>query len=304
MATELSFNAYGKTGVRLLRLLRGPRHEVLETTLEIRLEGDFAEAYQGDNSRVLPTDTMKNTVYALARELPFGSAEELCRLLGRHFLATQDQVSKAVVTSSERPWQRYADEAATFVGGGEERATVTYTIERGGDYESGDAEDSRNVRDSRGAGDFREKLSAGVSNLLILKTAKSGFGNFPRDRYTTLKETGDRLLATRLEATWTYHRASPEDVDFVADRARVFEALLQGFADHESKSVQETLRAMGEAALAAAPEVDEIHLVMPNKHYLLVNLEPFGLDNPNQIFLPTDEPAGRIEGTLRRRRSE
>lgn len=299
MASELSYNAYGKTGVRLLRLLRGKRHEVLETTLEIRLEGAFDEAYAGDNSRVLPTDTMKNTVYALARELPFGSAEELCRLLGRHFLATQPQVSKATVYSSERPWQRCGDEPATFVGGGEERATVTYAIARGG-VEDHDAGDARNTRDARGAGDFRERLSAGITNLLILKTAKSGFGNFPRDRYTTLKETSDRLLATRLEATWTYHRASPEDVDFVADRARVYEALLQAFADHESKSVQETLKAMGEAVLAAAPEVDEIHMVMPNKHYLLVNLEPFGLDNPNQIFLPTDEPAGRIEGTLRR----
>jgi urate oxidase len=282
MASELVSNAYGKTGIRLLRLLRGSRHEVLETTLEVRLEGDFAEAYEGDNSRVLPTDTMKNTVYAVSRELPFGSSEELCRLLGRHFMATQPQVLKATVSAVERPWQRYADEKATFVGGGEERITVSYSIERRG-------------------GDTRERISSGIANLLILKTAKSGFENFPRDRYTTLKETADRLLATRLEATWTYDRSSPEDIDFVAARARIFEALMQSFADHDSRSVQETLKAMGEAALEAAPEVDEIHLVMPNKHYLLVNLEPFGLDNPNQVFLPTDEPAGRIEGTLRRR---
>ena len=282
MASELIHNAYGKTGVRLLRLLRGDRHEVLETSLEIRLEGQFAEAYEGDNSRVLPTDTMKNSVYALARELPFGSAEELCRLLGRHFLNSQAHVSKAIVVSSERPWQRYQNEAATFVGGGEERSTVTYSIERRGD-------------------DFRERLSAGIGNLLILKTARSGFEGFPRDRYTTLKDTADRLLATRLEATWDYHHSSPEEVDFLAARARVSAALLQSFADHDSKSVQETLKVMGEAALEAAPEIDQIHLVMPNKHYLLVNLEAFGLDNPNQIFLPTDEPAGRIEGTLRRR---
>lgn len=282
MASSLVHNAYGKTGVRLLRLLRGPRHEVLETTIEIRLEGDFAEAYEGDNTRVLPTDTMNNTVYALARELPFGSAEELCRLLGRHFMATQPQVTKAAVSSSERPWLRYRDEKTTFVGGGEERTTVTYEIHRRGD-------------------DLREKMSAGIANLLILKTSGSAFENFPRDRYTTLKETADRLLATRLEATWTFERTSPEDVDFVAARVRITDALLQSFADHQSRSVQETLKAMGEAALEAAPEALEIHLVMPNKHYLLVNLEPFGLDNPNQIFLPTDEPAGRIEGRLRRR---
>lgn len=282
MASDLIYNAYGKTGVRLLRLLRGARHEVLETALEIRLEGQFAEAYEGDNSRVLPTDTMKNSVYALARELPFGSAEELCRLLGRHFLNSQSHVRKATVFSSERPWQRYQDEVATFVGGGEERSTAIYTIERRGD-------------------DFEEKMSAGIANLLILKTAKSGFEGFPRDRYTTLKDTADRLLATRLEATWEYHRSSPEEVDFLAARARIAAALLQSFADHDSKSVQETLKVMGEAALEAAPEIDQIHLVMPNKHYLLVNLEAFGLDNPNQVFLPTDEPAGRIEGTLRRR---
>lgn len=279
--SDLTYNAYGKRGVRLLRLLRGARHEVLETNLEIHLEGGFDEAFDGDNSRVLPTDTMKNTVYALARELPFASSEELCRLLGRHFLATQPQVSKAIVSANERPWLRFKEEASTFVGGGEERAIVTYTIEREGD-------------------EFSEKMTSGLANLLILKSAKSGFEGFPRDRYTTLKETADRLLATRLEATWTFHESSPEDVDFVAARTRIFEALMQSFADHDSKSVQQTLKAMGEAALGAAPEIDEIHLVMPNKHYLLVNLEPFGLDNPNQVFLPTDEPAGHIEGTLRR----
>ncbi|NJL27633.1 MAG: urate oxidase [Thermoanaerobaculia bacterium] len=273
--THLVHHAYGKTGVRLLRLDRsGTPHRILETTVEIKLEGDFAEAYDGDNSRVLPTDTQKNTVYALARQEPFETIEALGLLLARHFLESQPQVERVTVELSERPWQHLGKHPDTFVAAGEERRTALVEADR-----------------------EKTVLSAGIRDLLILKSSRSGFEGFPRDRYTMLKETADRLFATRLEATWRYRDPG---VDAAKERRTIEAVMLEAFAVHDSKSVQQTLKAMGEAALAVSPPVEEIHLVMPNKHYLLVDLAPFGLDNPNCIFLPTDEPAGRIEGTLRR----
>lgn len=272
---HLIHHAYGKTGVRLLRLDRsGTPHRILETTVETKLEGDFAEAYDGDNSRVLPTDTQKNTVYALARQERFETIEELGLLLARYFLATQPQVERVTVDLAERPWQHLGKHPDTFVGAGEERRTARIVADR-----------------------ETIVLSAGIRDLLILKSSRSGFEGFPRDRYTTLKESADRLFATRLEATWRYRDPG---LDAAKERRTIEAVMLEAFAVHDSKSVQQTLKAMGEAALAVSPAVEEIHLVMPNKHYLLVNLEPFGLDNPNCVFLPTDEPAGRIEGTLRR----
>lgn len=271
---ELVHHAYGKTGVRLLRLDRSqPQHALLEVSVDVSLEGDFDEAYEGDNSRVVPTDTMKNTVYALARQEPFETIEELGLLLGRHFVE-QPQVARARIELAERPWRQLGADA--FVGAGEERRTAAVVVERGG-----------------------ERVQAGLANLLILKSARSGFAGFPRDRFTTLADTDDRIFATRLEATWSFVASS---ADFAAERRRLEAALLEAFAAHDSLSVQHTLAAMGEAALAASPSIDQIHLVMPNKHYLLADLARLGLDNPNHVFVPTDEPAGRIEGTLRRRR--
>lgn len=275
-STELIHHAYGKAGVRLLRLERGTQHEVLEVWVEIRLEGDFAEAYDGDNSRVLPTDTMRNTVYAVARSHGFGSIEELGLLLGRHFIATQPQVTRATIELLERPWERLAGAADAFVGGGDFRRTAHVRVSREG-----------------------EQVCGGLRDLLVMKTGRSGFSGFPRDSYTTLPETADRILATRLDAQW---QLSGGEVDFRALRVSVETALLDAFVAHESLSVQHTLKAMGQAALETTAEIDEIQLVMPNKHYLLANLGSFGIDNPNHIFIPTDEPAGRIEGTLRRRR--
>lgn len=267
---------YGKTGVRLLRLDRSSEpHRVFEANVEIRLEGAFAETYTlGDNARVLPTDTMKNTVYALAREAMIPTGEGFALRLARHFVASQVQVTRATVDLAERPWRQLDDRADAFVAGGEERTTCRVTVDRAG-----------------------TEVASGITGLLVMKTSRSAFHGFPRDRYTTLRETNDRLFATRLEATWTY---GPLGVDYADARIRVTRALLASFADHDSLAVQHTLHAMGAAALAAAPEVVRIHLRMPNKHYLLSDLSAFGLDNPNLVFLPTDEPAGMIEGTLER----
>lgn len=272
----LVHHTYGKTGVRLLRLDRSVEpHRVIELWIEIRLEGDFAEAYRGDNARVLPTDSMKNMVYALARSSRVSGPESFGLELARHLLATQPQVERVVVDLRERPWRRYAGAVDAFVGDGDHRTTA-------------------------GVSGGREGLivRSGIADLLIMKTARSGFRGFPAGPTTTLPPTDDRILATRLDAAWTLLDA---EADSSSIRARVEDALARAFVAHDSESVQHTLEAMGQAALAAAPEVTQIHLVMPNKHYLLANLAPFNLDNPNLVFVPTDEPAGRIEGTLRRR---
>jgi urate oxidase len=280
MSVTLVENRYGKSRVRLLKVMRREdRHEIFEATIAIACEGDLAEAYTaGDNRRVLPTDTMKNTVYALAREHTFAEPEELGRLLGRHFLAGNPRLDRVVVTLESRPWSRVAiadrPHPHTFVEAGAERRTAEVAADRTG-----------------------ETVRAGIRDLLVLKTAGSGFEGFPRDRYTTLPEARDRILATRVRATWRY---GDGEIGFGNTWEGIRRRLIETFAEHESRSLQHTLYAMGEAVLAAFPEVEEIHLALPNQHYLLADLSPFGLDNENEIFIATDEPHGLIEGTLRR----
>ena len=140
---------------------------------------------------------------------------------------------------------------------------------------------------------------AGLADLVVMKTAKSAFAGFPRDRYTTLKETSDRLLATAVRATWRYSRPVPSDIPFGRLWHEVRRVLLETFAEHDSLSVQQTLHAMGEAVLETV-DVEEIHIAMPNLHHLPVDLTPFGLENRNEIFVATREPYGLIEGTVRR----
>ncbi|MEM1179594.1 MAG: factor-independent urate hydroxylase [Acidobacteriota bacterium] len=281
---QLVEHRYGKVGVRLLRLDRSTTpHQLFEATVEVSLEGDFDEAYaEGDNRRVLPTDTMKNTVYGLARERAFETAEGFARLLARHFVTKHEQVTQATIRIHERPWRRHAQADAAFVAGGPER----HTVEVRRDLSGGDS------------------VSSGVVGLVVLKSSDSGFSDFPRDRFTVLEETDDRLFSTSLEARWDYARLAVEDTapDFADVRRRVLEAMLDAFSEHTSRSVQHTLYWMGEAALAAAPEVERLFMRMPNRHYLLANLGAFELDNPNIIFVPTDEPAGLIEGTVERTR--
>jgi urate oxidase len=276
----LTQNSYGKSQVRLTKVTRHPdRHELKEVCVAVRLEGDFAAAYvSGDNRRVVATDTMKNVVYALARGHPLADVEGFGRALARHFLDHYPQVSAATVELAEQPWRRLTVEGRehphAFVGGGGETRTCTVALTRQG-----------------------ERLTSGLDGLLLLKTTDSAFTGFHRDAYTTLPEADDRLFATALSADWLY-REAPADPDRCHRLVR--QTLLGVFAGHKSLSVQHTLHAMGAAALEACAEVEEITLRMPNKHRLLVNLRPFGLENDNEIFVATDEPYGVITGTLRR----
>ena len=267
---------YGKTRVRLIRVDRSRApHEVKELSVAILLEGDFSSAYvDGDNSNVLPTDTMKNAVYVLARTLAWDSIEALGGGIARHFLDRLSHVSQVSVEIEEEPWHQIGQHIAVFLQSGMERRTSRLIATRAG-----------------------ISITSGIGGLRILKTAGSAFAGFLKDELTTLPETNDRLFATVLQAEWTY---AGNDLSFNELHHDVRALLLERFAEHESLSVQHTLFAMAVGVLEKIDSVTEIYLAMPNKHCLLVDLARFGLDNPNVIFVPTDEPSGYIEARIGR----
>jgi urate oxidase len=282
MQTRLSSNRYGKAAVRLVRVNRhGDRHDLKDVTLRILFEGDFEAAFAlGDNALILPTDTMKNTVYVAARQRPFEDIEEFGLTLADHFLAHNPAVSRVAIDLAEHLWTRLAvgekPHRHAFRRSGTEERTATVLRTRDG-----------------------VTIEAGLCNLMVLKSAGSGFEGFRTDEYTTLGETSDRLLATLLTASWTYRTAAlPFGICWRATR----QVLLETFAEHESRSVQHTLHAMGEAALATREEIEEIRFSLPNRHHLLVDLSRFGLENPNEVFVATEEPYGLIEATVTRTR--
>jgi urate oxidase len=278
---HLGDNCYGKSRVRLSRITRhGDRHDFQEWTVRVLLYGDFEPSFtQADNSCILPTDTMKNTVYSTARSSNAVTIEEFAMELGDYLLTNNPQVLTTRIEIEERAWQRMqcdaTDELTTFKLGGPERHTVV-------------AERNKSVP---------WIITSGIEELTILKTTNSAFTGYIKDRLTTLRPATDRILGTSATATWTY--ASPAQ-DFVSTRARILASLLRTFADHHSMSVQHTLFDMGKAALDAAPEITSIKLIMPNLHHLPADLSPFGQDNPNHIFVPIDEPHGYIEATIER----
>lgn len=278
---RLAENRYGKSRVRLSRITRvADRHLFNEWTVHVMLEGDFASSYtDADNSKVLPTDTMKNTVYLVARGSKAETIEAFAMELGDYLLAHHTQITKVRVQVEEKAWERVivdgAPEAATFRLGGPELQTASAARTRDGAW----------------------SIVSGVDGLTILKTTKSAFTGYVQDKLTTLKPVTDRILGTRATVEWEYASPAP---DYARVRERVIAALLKEFAGHNSKSVQHTLFDMGSAALQAVPEIARVHLSMPNLHHLLADLKPFGLDNPNHIFVPIDEPHGTIEATVER----
>ena len=276
----LTHTAYGKSAVRLVQVRRrGDRHDLRDVAVAIRFEGDYDVSYrEGDNRDVLPTDTMKNTVYALAARQPVGEPEAFGIRLAQHFLARNPKLRRVTVDFVEHQWRRIE------IG---EREHGQAFMRRGPDVRLATVAASREEM----------AIEAGIDDLLIMKTGHSAFAGFPRDEFTTLPETRDRLLATTMTARWRY--AEPE-VPFDSAWRNVRDTLLETFAGHESESVQHTLYAMGQAVLDNIDAVSAITLVMPNKHHLPVDLTRFGLENRNEIFVVTDEPYGRIEATLSR----
>lgn len=274
MSPRLTSNAYGKAAIRLVKLVREEsRHRIHDCTVQVRLEGRFESAHtEGINTDVLPTDTMKNTVFALARDAALDEPERFAHLVGRHFLDTSAAADRVTVELLLHRWDRAGPHG--FTRGPDEVRIASVAATREG-----------------------LEIEAGLAGLGLLKTAGSSFEGFPRDRFTTLRDTDDRIFATELSARWRY-AGFPPSCDAAWDQVR--SALIESFTAHESRSVQHTLYAMGEAALAACPELLEIDLTMPNRHHLLVDLTPFGLENRQEIFLATTEPHGLIRGTVAR----
>ena len=283
MSALLTHHAYGKSRVRLTKVVRlADRHEIRELDVDIQLEGDFSATYShGDNRNVIATDTMKNVVYALAHAHPLGPIEPFAENLAAHFVEGYAQVNSASIRVVEHPWQRLlingGNHPHAFTGGSTEVRTAVVIK----------------------ASDALSSVSAGLEGLLLLKTTRSAFAGFVRDRYTTLPDTSDRIFATELKSEWLYASVT-EDFDFDDAFTRVRRALVETFAEHDSLSVQQTLHACGAAALDACPAIARIALTMPNKHHIPFDLARFDIENRNEIFVATDEPFGLITGTVAR----
>ena len=278
---KLAENRYGKSRVRLVRVQRqSDRHELCDWTVEVLLHGDYESCFtEGDNSKILPTDTMKNMVYSIARNSLASSIEGFAKELISFLMSRNPQVSKVEAAISDSPWDHARvgglAHPTTFIQSTRETQTTRVTEERG----------------------CAVSVVSGLANLIILKTAGSAFAGFIKDSLTTLPETRDRLFGTAVSADWTYSSAN---LPFAERRAEIRELLIAAFAEHRSESVQHTLFEMAKKALQRLPEIKDIHLTMPNKHCLLVDLSRFGQDNPNEVFVPTDEPHGYIEARVSR----
>jgi urate oxidase len=280
---RLGDNQYGKAETHVVRVTKSgslhQHHDIKDMTVSVALAGDFAGAHiAGDNSKVVPTDTQKNVVFALAAESPIGEVEDFALRVARHFVRDHASVQRARVSIAEQLWTRITaggrPHPHAFERSGSEQRLVTVTCTRDAEW-----------------------VVSGVGALTLLKTTGSEFFGYPKDRYTTLPETHDRVLATAVEARWRYGRA---DADWSQAHAEARRLLIETFAIKHSLSLQQTLFAMGEAVLEARPEIAEIRLSMPNKHHYVVDLEPFGLENKNEVFYAGDRPYGLIEGTVTR----
>jgi len=278
MTIKLGKNAYGKNAVNLSKIIRhADHHEFRQISVSVQLQGDFDTAHtHGDNSQILPTDTQKNTVYVLAKDHFTSTIEAFGLYMANYFLTNNPQVSGVRIEIVEHAWQRMAFDGAAhthaFTGGSTEKRFTAVEQDRSS-----------------------TRVSAGLRDLLLLKTADSGFEGFLKDPYTILPETTDRILATQCEATWDY---TTTDLDFEATYQRIRTALLRTFAGHQSLSAQHTLYAIGEAILQENEVVKEVSLVLPNKHHIPFNLDQFGLKNENDVFMATDAPFGYITGTV------
>ncbi|HEX8913576.1 MAG TPA: urate oxidase [Humisphaera sp.] len=287
MPNVLTHNSYGKSAVRLTKVVRsGSVHHLFEIDAAIQLEGDFEAAYRdGDNRLVVATDTVKNTAYVLAKENDFDSVERFALILAKHFLATYAHVAKVTVELLQSSWRRIEVDGKphdhAFTSGGPQKRYAKALLARG---------------------EAAPTLTGGVRELLVLKTTASEWRDFHSDRYRTLKDTRDRIVATRVDADWAYSADAADfpGVDFPAAAAAIDTAILTTFATHYSLGVQQTLMAMGEAALAASGAIDSIGFELPNLHRIPFNLDPFGLKFENDVFVATDEPYGLIKGTVSR----
>jgi len=284
MTVRLARHDYGKSKVRLTYLnKRSHVRDLVQLVAQVLLAGDFDAAYtSGDNARVIPTDTMKNMVYAIAKLHGVQSIEAFAQRLAKHFLDRFSHVREVDVRIQQDLWSRFHLDGSpsqhAFMGRGEEQNTCSVTLNRDG-----------------------ISLTSGLSGLRLLKTAGSGFSGFLKDEFTLLRETDDRILETTISATWSCRDL---DHDWTSTRRTVRDLMLRVFAERYSPSVQRTLYEMGELVILSCPEMDEISITMPNQHHLLVDLAAIELENDDEIFVPTSEPFGVISATLQRTKDQ
>lgn len=276
-------NQYGKAEVRVVRINRDtPVHEIQDLNVTSMLRGDFAETFHtGDNAKVLATDTQKNTVYAFAKRLGISTPEEFLLALGRHFVQ-YPAVDGGRWSTESYPWERIKVDGAghehSFVKSKQEVRTAAVTVEGGVEYVLG-----------------------GFKELTVLKSTGSEFHGFPRDEYTTLPETYDRIMATDVSARWLFSdHTQLSSADFDTAYVTVKNVVLEQFATVHSLSLQQTLYAAGQAVLRAIPAIAEIRFAMPNNHHYVVDLSPFGLENPNEVFEAGDRPYGLMNASVTR----
>ena len=280
MRIVLGENHYGKAETRVVRVYRdGPRHEIRDLNVSTALRGDFADAHvTGDQARVLPTDTQKNTVFAYAKEKGIGEIEDYALALARHFVDDVASVAGARIEVDEYAWERIVVDGAehdhAWTRRGAETRTTVVTV---------DGADTSVV--------------SGLKDLTVLKSTGSEFSGFLTDEYTTLAETHDRVLATSLTARWRY---ASRDVPWGSSYADVRRLLLEQFAQVHSLALQQTLWEMGKVVLEEHADIVEIKLSAPNKHHFLVDLAPFGVENNGEVFHAADRPYGLIECTVTR----
>jgi urate oxidase len=288
MSFVLGPNQYGKAENRVVRVYRDTaRHEIRDLNVSTALRGDFRDAHAtGDQANVLPTDTQKNTCFAFAKEHGVTSPEDYALTLGARFLDVTPAASASRIEVEEYAWDRIE------VGGtGHDHAFV----KRGGEVRT------TVVTQDRSGESSQAWVVSGVKDLVVLKSTGSEFKGYLKDEYTTLKETDDRILATSLVARWRYEASAATDgTDWNKSFDDIRQVMLETFATTYSRALQESLYAMGSAVLAAHPEVAEIKFSAPNKHHFLVDLSPFGLDNPGEVFIAADRPYGLIEASVQR----
>ena len=280
MAIIMGDNQYGKAENRVVRIYRdAPRHEIRDLNVSTALRGPFEAAHLvGDNTKLLTTDAQKNTVFAFAKLHGVSAIEDYALTLARHFVTDIEPVEGARVTVEEYAWQRAVVDGVehdhTWTRRGPEVRTATVTVDASGEHVIG-----------------------GIKDLVILKSTGSEFHDFLTDEFTTLQETDDRIMATSLEAHWRF--ATP-----VADWDATFELvksiIVREYAVRQSLALQQTLWDIGSAVLYGIPEIVEIRMSAPNKHHFEVDLAPFGLENPGEVFFAADRPYGLIEATVLR----
>jgi urate oxidase len=278
MNVVVGANQYGKAEVRMAAVTRGPeRHELSDLNVSIALSGDLEDVHvTGDNANVVPTDTQKNTVFAFAKQSPVGEIEEFALRLGRHFVSSFDPIHRARVHIEASAWERIEVDGRghpyAFRRAGDELRTATVVCEADGEW-----------------------VVSGIQGLIVLKTSGSEFTGYIKDRYTTLEETRERILSTAVTARWRHHGSS---IDWLGSFTAARSLLLERFADTHSLSLQQTLYAMASGLIEERPEIVEVRMSMPNRHHFVVDLEPFGLENDNEIFRVEDRPYGLIEASI------